>query len=103
VTKTVRWTDEKTGRQYASLLPDGAPDKDAPKGVPLLTVDVDELGLPEPLATGLHNQLVARELWDLPTVKRKGGRGALVDALVCTLKGTAAQLMNLYTKEEENA
>lgn len=100
MSRIVKWIDE-TGRQQASLLPDHAPDSDAPIGVPMLTVDIDELGLPEPFATKLHNQLVARGLWDWPAVMRKGGREALMSALLGVLKGALVELTDLYRRVEK--
>jgi len=98
VSKVVKWEDEY-GRQQASLLPDHAPDSDAPKGVPMLSVDVGELGLPEPLSTNIHNQLVLRELWDWPSVQKKGGRGVLLTVLIGAVKPTLVELTQLYRRE----
>ena len=98
MSKVVKWEDEY-GRKQASLLPDHAPDSDAPKGVPMLSVDVDELDIPEPLLTKLHNQLVLRELWDWPSVLKRGGRQALMTALLGAIKPTVIELTQLYRRE----
>jgi hypothetical protein len=98
VSKIVKWEDEQ-GRQQASLLPDHAPDSDAPMGVPMLSVDVDELGLPEPVSTNIHNALVGRALWDLKAVQ-KGGKDVLFGALMAALKVTVVELMQLYRRSE---
>lgn len=100
MSRIVTWVDEY-GRQQASLLPDHAPDSDAPKGVNMLAVDVDELGIPEPLATKLHNQLVLRELWDWRAVSRKGGREALHGAFLAMLKGVMVELIQLYRRDND--
>lgn len=99
MSRIVKWEDER-GRKQASLLPDRAPDSDAPKGVPLLSVDVDELGLPEPFSTNLHNALVGRALWDLKAVKKQKGGDALFGALMAALKVSVVELMLLYRRSE---
>ena len=97
MSKVVKWVNDY-GREQASLLPDHAPDSDAPKGVPMLSIDVDELDLPEPFATRLHNQLVLRRLWDWPAV-RKGGPNILFTALMGAFKPTLIELTQLYRRE----
>lgn len=98
MSKIVNWEDE-FGRQQASLLPDHVPDSEAPKGVNMLRIEVDELDLPEPAATRLHNQLVARRLWDWPAVKKRGGANVLFGALQAALKIDVVKLTNLYRRE----
>ena len=98
MSKIVKWEDD-FGRKQASLLPDHAPDSDAPKGVSMLSIDVDELNIPEPLLTNVHNQLVLRELWDWPTVQKKGGRQALMTALLGAIKPIVVELTQLYRRE----
>jgi len=100
VSRIVNWVDDY-GRQQASLLPDHAPDSDAPKGVPMLSVDVDELDLPEPFATRLHNQLVLRRLWDWPAVK-KGGGNVLFAVVMAALKVNVIELTQLYRRERND-
>lgn len=97
MSRIVHWEDEY-GRKHASLLPDHAPDSDAPRGVPMLVVDVDDLGLPEPVSTNIHNQLVLRELWDWPTIKKRGGGDVLFGALMAALKVSVVELMQLYRR-----
>ncbi len=70
--RPVDYTD-KQGRNYRVMLPDDAPDEEAPMGIPIGPPDVvDHLGLPEPLATRLHNLLHERGLWDIATLRKKG-------------------------------
>jgi len=97
VSRIVYWEDDH-GRQQASLLPDHAPDSDAPKGVSMLRIDVDELDFPEPFATRLHDQLVLRRLWDWPAVK-KGGHDVLFAALMVALRVSVVELKQLYRRE----
>lgn len=65
-------------------LPDGVPDSEAAEGVPVGPPPVaDALGLPEPFATRLHNELYARKLWRLRDVQRRPAdvQAAIVAAL----------------------
>ena len=68
--KPVDWTDDR-GRNFRTLLPDDAPDEEARMGIPVGPPDVvDHLGLPEPLATRLHNILHEQGLWDVKTLRK---------------------------------
>jgi len=69
--KAVDYTNEN-GRNFRTLLPDEAPDSEAPMGIPVGPPDVvDFLGLPEPLATRLHNILHEKGLWDVKTLRKR--------------------------------
>jgi hypothetical protein len=71
--RAVDYTDDK-GRNYRVNLPNDAPDQDAPMGIPVGPPDVvDYLGLPEPLATRLHNLLHEKGLWDVATLRKRPG------------------------------
>jgi hypothetical protein len=70
--KPVDYTDDR-GRNFRVFLPDDAPDEDAPMGIPVGPPDVvDHLGLPEPLATRLHNLLHERGLFDVKILRKRG-------------------------------
>lgn len=81
--RLVDYTDTK-GRKYRVQLPDEASDEEAASGIPVGPPDVvDDLGLPEPIATRLHNQLHSRGLWNYSDVRKRPGavQGALQSAL----------------------
>lgn len=81
--KRVTYTDER-GRKYLVRLDDNIPDEEAHLGIPLGPPNiVDELGLPEPFATRLHNILFARQLWSIKEVNRQKNslQGVLQSAL----------------------
>ncbi len=55
------------------MLPDDSPDEEAPMGLLVGPPDVvDHLGLPEPLATRLHNILHERGIFDVHTLRKMG-------------------------------
>jgi len=94
--KSVTYKDEK-GRLYKVSLPDDVPDSEAIKGIPIGPPDiVDALGLPEPFATRLHNELHRRSLWNIREIKRRPG--ALTAALQATLRVDFQTLSNAYHK-----
>ncbi len=70
--RSVDYADDR-GRNFRVMLPDDAPDEEAPMGIPIGPPDVvDHLGLPEPLATRLHNLLHERGLFDVRTLRKSG-------------------------------
>ena len=70
--RSVDYADDR-GRNFRVMLPSDAPDEEAPMGIPIGPPDVvDHLGLPEPLATRLHNLLHERGIWDLKTLSKSG-------------------------------
>ncbi len=88
------YTDER-GRQYRVLLPAGVPESEIDKGVPVGPPDVvDKLGLPEPLATRLHNKLFEKRIWNA-TEARKQPR-ILQSILQSVLKLDIHQLMAAF-------
>lgn len=69
--KVADWEDER-GRKYRTKLPDGASNEEAPQGMPVGPPDVvDHIGLPEPIATRLHNLLHKRELFTIDDVRKR--------------------------------
>ena len=94
--KKVTYKDGK-GRLYQVSLPDDVPDSEAIKGIPIGPPDVvDVLGLPEPLATRLHNELHRRGLWNHREIRRRPG--ALTGALQAALRVDFQMLSNAYHK-----
>lgn len=69
-------------------------------GIPVGPPDVvDALGIPEPLATRLHNQLHRRGLFTLADARRK--QGGLLGALQAALKVDAQIMMQAFIDHEE--
>jgi hypothetical protein len=58
------------GRKYNSIIPIGAKDADASKGVKYGPPDLDVLGLPTDVRVRLHNELFARGLFTYEQVRR---------------------------------
>jgi hypothetical protein len=96
--KFVDYTDEH-GRLYRVKLPDDVPDEQAELGIPVGPPDVvDELGLPEPFATRLHNELHNRSLWNHREIRRRPG--ALQGALQAALRTDFQMLSQAYYEFE---
>jgi hypothetical protein len=88
---------DQRGRMYRSVIPDGAPDSEAPLGMILGPPDVaDYVGLPEPIATRLHNILHKKGLFSMKEVKRDSN--ALFSALQLALRVDVHMLMDAYVK-----
>jgi hypothetical protein len=97
--RTIEHTDER-GRKYKVRLPDHAPDEDADLGIILGPPDVvDELELPEPFATRLHNQLYNRGLYTLSDVRKK--RTLLQGAIMAAVGVDAQLLTQAYQNSEK--
>jgi len=89
---------EIDGRKYKILLPTGSEDPDLGImiGPPAF---VDELGLPEPFATRLHNQMFDRGLLTLADVQRKSRE--IQAALQSAFRVDAARIIDAYNKAEK--
>ncbi|KKM90673.1 hypothetical protein LCGC14_1236270 [marine sediment metagenome] len=97
--REVDYQDER-GRKYRVRLPDGVPDSDADKGVPIGPPDVvDELGLPDIFATRLHNALFQHGLWNVNIVRKRPK--ILFSILQQTLKVDVQLLMEAFRKLEK--
>lgn len=90
------WTDAD-GRNWATLLPDGAIDAEASRGVPLGPPSLATLGLPLDVEVRLHNQLHAREIWG---PREAGKRIADVRAaLEAALKVDVQTILAIYADD----
>lgn len=98
--RPVDYADER-GRKYRVRLPDGVVEADAEMGIPIGPPDVvDELGLPEPFATRLHNMLFDYQLWNIQEVRKK--RKILFHLLQRALKIDVQILMDAFRELERN-
>lgn len=79
------------------LLPEGAPDVDAPMGLRLGPPSLEALDLPEDVEVRLHNQLFARGLFTELDVKRR--RLDIFGALQAALKVDVRRVAELYREE----
>lgn len=96
--KIVEWTNER-GRKFASMLENHEPDEDAPQGILVGPPEiVDDLGLPDDLATRLHNQLFVRKLWTLKDVQKRPQE--LLAAWQAALSFDVQTLMGKYADYE---
>lgn len=59
------------GRYWCVLLPDDAPESDAPKGIPVGPPSLEALGLPAATEIRLHNQLYARGIFTERDARRR--------------------------------
>lgn len=97
--RAIDWQDD-LGRNHRTLLPDDAPDEDAPMGIPIGPPDVvGHLGLPEPLATRIHNLLHERGLWSTKEVRANDG--ALFGVLQSALRVDVHVLFQGYIESEK--
>ena len=100
--KQVDYQDER-GRWYRVQLPDEAPEDQARFGVPIGPPNVaDKLGLPEPFATDLHNQLFLRKLFNANEVRKNSQalQGAIMTALSVDISRVYEAYVQLETESE---
>ena len=97
--RQIDYTDER-GRKYRVLLPDDAPDEQAPVGIPVGPPDVvDDLGLPPETATRLHNALFRHGLWNAAIAAKNAN--LLMQAVLSTFKIDAQVLQEAFYKLEK--
>ncbi len=97
--KQVDWLDPH-GCLQRSLLPDGAPDEEAPAGVPVGAVIT--LSSAEEIACRLQNELRRRGLWTNADLRRLGGRAnvEIQAAIQATLRLDVQSVRAQYAEAE---
>ena len=89
---------EVKGRKYLVELPEDSDNTDL--GIMIGPPDfVDELNLPEPFATKLHNQMFSRGLFSLADLRRRPAE--VQAALQSAFKLDAATIVNAYHEAEK--
>lgn len=88
---------DRAGRTWRVELPDNVGDDQAHLGIPIGPPDLTRLGLPEPLAIRLHNELWGRGLFTQRDVLAR--RGELVAAWQAALRVDAMEVARLYAGE----
>jgi len=100
--KQVTYEDER-GRKYLVELDDNDPEEDAYLGIPIGPPDVvDELELPDPFATRIHNMLFEKGLWSINELRKqpKALHGVLQAALKIDVQTLHTAYVN-YSQEPE--
>ena len=89
---------EVKGRKYLVALPEGV--ENINLGIPLGPPDImDELGISEPTATRLHNQLFDRKLFTLKDLQRRPNE--IQAAIQSALRLDAARIVTAYAEAEK--
>lgn len=88
---------DASGRLWAVLLPEDAPDADAPKGFIVGPPDLSELDLPRSTMVRLHNELFHRRLLTAEDARLR--RPEFVAALSSAFKVDAGRVADLYDVE----
>ena len=97
--KDVSWEDSN-GRMFLSKIEDDEPDRNANQGIFIGPPEiVDELGLPDEVATRLHNQLFHRKMWTLKDIQRRPQE--LLAALQSALNVNVQSIMTAYAEYEK--
>lgn len=91
--KTVEYVDSR-GRKYKVALPVTAPDSAASYGTVLGPADIDALGLPEPYATKLHNELYARDI--ISATDAAARRNDIMSAFFAVFRLDTQRIVDLY-------
>lgn len=89
---------EVDGKKYKIILPTGSEDPDLgiPVGPPNFT---EELELPEPFATRLHNQMFDRGFFTLKDIQKRSRE--VQAALQAALRIDTARILDAYDKAEK--
>lgn len=98
--KRVTFTDER-GRNYEADLPAGVPESDAAMGLVIGPPPLDDLDLPDDVATRLHNQLHARAIFTLRDAKAR--RQDIQGAIQAAIKLDVQKIVDAYTAHEAAA
>lgn len=91
--KTASYEDE-VGRKWRTLLPQEAPEDDAPAGIPAGPPSLASLDLPLDIEIRLHNELHARGLLAASDIRHR--RQELYAALMAALRIDVERLQALY-------
>lgn len=90
----------RDGLERRVAIPDSATDAEAAYGAfagpPEIADFATDRGWPQETARRLHEQLVARGLFDATDVRRAGGHVALRSAIVAALRADVGALWTLY-------
>jgi hypothetical protein len=98
--RIVDYVDER-GRKYSVRLPNSAPDSDAEKGIPVGPPDVvDALGLPEPMATEIHNKLFEYKIFSAKDAAKRSQQ--LHSIIQSTFKLCTARMMEAFRNLDRN-
>lgn len=98
--RDVEYISER-GRKYLVRLPDDVGDEHVKRGVFIGPPDiVDFLGLPDVIATRLHNELYNRKLYTRRDVERRASE--LTAALQSALKVDVQRLHTAYHEYEQD-
>lgn len=96
--REIDYTDVE-GRTWRVALPEDAPDSDAAAGIVIGPPFVAELlGLPEPVATRLHNELHRRGLYRLRDVQRRPSD--VQAAILAAFRADVVSVCNAYAMLE---
>lgn len=87
------------GRKFKVLLPAGAPETHASRGIRLGPPDLDLLGLSDDMRVRVHNELFNLGILTYDDIKRKG-LGVINQAIQSALKVDAQSVATLYYKKE---
>jgi len=93
----VEWEDQN-GCLRLSLLRDSDPDEMAASGIPVRTIDVDEIDWLA-VKRELHNEMIKRRILTWKDVQQKGGLRGLV---ALTLQREVIRLMKTLNKETKD-
>lgn len=91
---------DRDGRNWATRIPDSAPDSDAPLGILIGPPSLQDLGLPKDLEIALHNQLFFRKIFTSGDVKKR--RVDVIGAIRDAYKIDAEKIYVHYLKLEGN-
>lgn len=89
---------DEDGRHHAVMLPEGVPEENASKGLPLGPPILSSLGLQLDQEVRLHNQLFSRRLFTAKDVRAR--KVDVVAALMSTFKVDAERIVQLYLAQE---
>ena len=97
--------EDAEGFRWRKGIPDSAEDSEARYGVTFGPPDLSEIAeqddWPPTFHRRVHNQLADRELWTWADVRRHGGMGALVAAVIGAAKGDAGRIAEVYQRLQD--